>query len=69
MRWSYKGLQDKDETFKPAGGNAQKGETVAGVAGCCVLSDGEWRETVPIEAARKEVIAREERYLKDSRYG
>lgn len=32
------------------------------------MSDGEWRETVPSEAARKEVTAREERYLKDSRY-
>ncbi|XP_042663842.1 uncharacterized protein LOC122154884 [Tyto alba] len=69
MRWSYEGLQDKDETFKPADRNEQKGETVADVARCCVLSDGEWRETAPSEAARKEVIAREERYLTDSSYG
>lgn len=69
MRWSYKGLQDKDETFKPAGGNEQNGETVAGTEGCCVLSDGEWRERVPSEAVRKEILAREKRYLKDKRYG
>lgn len=37
--------------------------------GCCGLSDGEWKKTVPSEAARKEVTAREERYLKDSRHG
>lgn len=42
---------------------------MAGVVECCVLSDGEWRETVPSEAAKKEVIARGERHLKDSRYG
>lgn len=54
--------------LKLARGNEQKGEIVAGIAGCCVLSDGEWRETVPSQAARQEVIAREERYLRDNRY-
>lgn len=62
------GPSNKDEMLKLARGNEQKGEIVAGIAGCCVLSDGEWRETVPSQAARQEVIAREERYLRDSRY-
>lgn len=62
------GPSNKDEMLKPACGNEQKAETVAGIAGCFVLSDGLWRETVPSQAARQEVIAREERYLRDSRY-
>lgn len=42
---------------------------MAGTEGYCVLSDEEWRERVPSEAVRKEVLAREKRYLKDKRYG
>lgn len=62
MRWSYNGLQDKDETLSHLVENSKTGNS-SRCGGVLYFRDREWSETVPSESARSEVIAREERYL------
>lgn len=63
MRWSYEGLQDKDETLSHLVEKNRTGNS-GRCSGMLYFRDREWSETLPSESARREVIAREERYLK-----